>query len=224
VLIVELGPRDHGDEDLDAFPELQLLSAEERERAARFVRPRDRRRFLVCRGALRQILGQVMGESSERVEFHAGPGGKPELAQGRRPASPAPIRFNVSHSADLALIAVSGGQELGVDLERLRSIREAERIVESYFTLAENAQFLSVDPASRDPVFLRGWTRKEAILKARGVGLAGLATSFETMFGTGELSRGFTAAMPVPRIEGWTLWEASPQAEYVAALAVHDPG
>src|SRR5207253_2715487 len=82
---------------------------------------------------------------------------------------------------ELALIAVCMERELGVDLEKIRSISESARIVESYFTPAELAQFMALDPSRRDEAFLRGWTRKEAILKAKGVGLAGLATAFETM-------------------------------------------
>jgi 4'-phosphopantetheinyl transferase len=108
-------------------------------------------------------------------------------------------------------------------VEHLRPIREAERIVSSYFTSGEQAQFLGLDQAARDPAFLRGWTRKEAILKARGVGLAGLASSFETMFGTDPLADRFTAAEPLARVEGWDLWEAEPLAGYVAALAVAAP-
>ena len=69
---------------------------------------------------------------------------------------------------------------------------------------------------------MRGWTRKEAILKAKGVGLAGLATAFETMFGTTTLSTRFTPAAPLPRVGDWSLWEAAAGDQYVAALAVAD--
>ena len=79
----------------------------------------------------------------------------------------------MTHSDELALIALSLDLELGVDLERRRSISQADRIVESYFTPAEQAQFAGLDEPARADAFLRGWTRKEAILKAKGVGLAG---------------------------------------------------
>ena len=145
------------------------------------------------------ILGRLLEIPPALVRFRPGPGGKPELAPDGGP-DPAPrLRFNVTHSDDLALIAVSLGRELGVDLERVRAISEADRIVESYFTAAELAQYRGLDGPDRPEAFLRGWTRKEAILKAKGVGLAGLASRFETMFGTTRLSR-LHPALPLPRV------------------------
>jgi 4'-phosphopantetheinyl transferase len=220
VLVVEIGPRDCADEALEAFPEFRLLNDEEQIRARRFVRPRDRRRFVVCRGSLRLILGQLIAVAADRIAFRSGAGGKPELDPDLYTREARELRFNVTHSDELALIALGNGPELGVDLERLRPIHEAERIVESYFTTAERAQFLSIEPSQRELAFLRGWTRKEAVLKARGVGLAGLASSFETMFGTGDLPARFTPADPIPRVAGWDLWEVQPRDGYVAALAV----
>ena len=90
------------------------------------------------------------------------------------------------------------------------SISEWARIVESYFTPDELARFMALDPSQRDEAFMRGWTRKEAILKAKGVGLAGLATAFETMFGTTTLLTEFTPAAPLPRVGDWSLWEPPP--------------
>jgi len=218
VLPVELGPRDRSDLEIEAFPEFVLLNLEERARALRFVRPRDRRRFLLCRSALRRILGRLTGIEPERIGFRAGPGGKPELEPERNASGT--LRFNVTHSADLALIAVSDGREVGVDLERIRPIKEAERIVESYFTREEISEFLHLAPEDRPLAFLRGWTRKEAILKAKGVGLAGLANCYQTMFGTTDLLGHFALASPHAKVGEWVLWEAAPRDEHIAALAV----
>jgi 4'-phosphopantetheinyl transferase len=212
----------NGDDPPDALPEWNVLADDERVRASRFVRPCDRRRFAVCRGSLRMILGRLLNRPAQSMSFRSGPGGKPELAPGSDRERRSSLRFNVTHSDELALIAVSLERELGVDVERIRTISESARIVESYFTPSELAQFRSLDPSRRDAAFLRGWTRKEAILKAKGVGLAGLATAFETMFGTTELSTRFTPAAPLPRVGDWSLWEAAAGAQYVAALAVAD--
>src|SRR5262249_40768520 len=152
------------------LPFWDVLNEEERARGMRFIRPRDRRRFVICRGSVRMILAGYLGISSREIEFRTGPGGKPGLVVAGGSSEASAWRFNVSHSDDMALLAVGRGRELGVDLERLRSIREAERIVESYFTAAELAQFAGLDPSDRTAAFLRGWTRKEAILKAKGVG------------------------------------------------------
>jgi len=222
VLKVDLGAVGSHDDDSGAFPEWRILDEAERARALRFVRPRDRRRFILCRGALRLVLGKLVDDPPAAITLRFGPGGKPELAGPWGPGDVPFLRFNVTHSHDLALIAVSLDRELGVDLERLRTISEAARIVESYFTAAEQAEFLALEEPVRAAAFLRGWTRKEAILKAKGVGLAGLATSYETMFGTTELTDTFSAATPLPRIGEWRLWEASPREGYCAALAVQD--
>src|SRR5208282_4264554 len=129
VLRVDLDPRpDCG--DLEQLRQWNVLSEAERARASRFVRPRDGRRFAVCRGSLRLILGRLTNAPPQDVAFRFVPGGKPELAGPRPPGNVPSLRFNVTHSDDLALIAVSLDRELGVDLERLRTISEAARIVE----------------------------------------------------------------------------------------------
>jgi 4'-phosphopantetheinyl transferase len=219
---VELGTDDQAEVQLAARCEWPIISGDEQARAGRFVRRRDGRRFLLCRAALRMILGQLLGLRPEDIAFQAGPGGKPELVPGATGAVGLALRFNVTHSDDLALIAVCRGREVGVDVERMRSISEAARIVESYFTPSEQAEFIRYAEPDRAAAFLRGWTRKEAILKAKGVGLAGLAKAYETMFGSGALTERFTPASPMARVQEWSLWEAAPRAEYVAALAAAD--
>jgi 4'-phosphopantetheinyl transferase len=211
-------------EGAEPGPELALLAADEQERAARFVRARDRRRFVRCRAALREILGGLLGESPGSLRFRARGQGKPELHCGAagdgQSDCPPPLRFNVSHSSELALIAVCRGRELGVDLERIRPIGEAERIVASFFSPSEQAEFAAIAPEDRALAFLRGWTRKEAILKGHGSGLSGLAARYETGFATTDPTPGFTPAVPSPRVDEWQLWEAAPRAGFVAALAM----
>jgi 4'-phosphopantetheinyl transferase len=200
-------------------PELDVLDAEERGRAARFVRARDRRRFARCRAALREILGGLVGERPASLKFRTVARGKPELDfAGAADGSPA-LRFNLSHSSDLAVIAVCRDRELGVDVEQLRAISEAERIVESFFSANEQAEFARIAAEARAMAFLRGWTRKEAILKGLGVGIAGLADQHETGFGTGEMTVQFSPAAPFSRVGQWQLWEASPRPGFVATVA-----
>jgi 4'-phosphopantetheinyl transferase len=170
------------------------------------------------------LLGRLLAIPADRVAFRPGAGGKPELAPVPELAGRRLPRFNVTHSDDLALIAIGLERELGVDLERERAISEADRIVESYFTDAERAQYARLEKAAQAAAFLRGWTRKEAILKALGVGLAGLSSQFETMFGTSPLHPGFTPASPIRKVQQWWLWEAAPRDSYVAALAVDGSG
>jgi 4'-phosphopantetheinyl transferase len=115
-----------GSDTAEPGPELAVLSEDERTRAARFVRARDRRRFARCRAVLREVLGRLLGEPAASLRFRAAAMGKPELDH--RPDDPrSQWRFNVSHSSDLALIAVYRGREIGVDIERVRPISEAGR-------------------------------------------------------------------------------------------------
>jgi 4'-phosphopantetheinyl transferase len=212
---------------LEPGPELALLSADEQARAARFVRGRDRRRFARCRVALREILAPLLGVSPGSIRFRARGQGKPELEpQSARKTGfvePTALHFNVTHSGSLGLIGVCNGREIGVDVECVRPIEEADRIVESYFTPGELAAFASISSAQKPQAFMRGWTRKEAILKGLGVGLAGLAKHYETWFGTNDLRGCFTLTTPIAQVEGWHLWEAAPRSGYVAALAVSSP-
>ncbi len=207
-------------ETAEPGPERAILSAEEQERAARFVRARDRRRFVRCRSAVREILGSVLGQPPATVRIRAGGQGKPELdppgfpgrpQQGQDQGGQPAIRFNISHSAELALVAVCRGRELGVDLEQVRAIVEADRIVESFFSPREQAEFTAVAEEDKALAFLRGWTRKEAILKGLGIGLAGLAAQYETGFSLTQLTPRFALAAPRPQVKEWQIWEAAPR-------------
>jgi 4'-phosphopantetheinyl transferase len=206
-------------ETAEPGPELAILAADEQARAARFVRARDRRRFVRCRAALREILGRLLDQPAGSLRFRTAAVGKPELdceSDEHRHA----LRFNVSHSSELGLIAVCRGREVGVDLERVRSISEAGRIVASFFSASELAEFNAILEEDKALAFHRGWTRKEAVLKGSGMGLAGLASHLETGFGTTGLTPRFTPATPSSRIDRWMLWEAAPRPGFVAALVV----
>jgi 4'-phosphopantetheinyl transferase len=224
--IVELDSPSH-DQATDSFdpadPQFACLSPEEVARAVRFIRPRDRLRFARCRSALRHILGSLLALPDDCLSFRTIGAGKPELDPSSTDQSPhaaSELRFNVSHSGNLGLIAASQGRELGVDIEQIRPIKEAERIVASYFSASEQVAFAAIPADLKDRAFHRGWTRKEAIIKADGTGLAGLATTFETHFGPNEIPDRFMPTRPFPRINRWHLWEVSPSPGFVAALAL----
>lgn len=201
----------------------EILSPDELVRAKRFVKPRDRVRFARCRASVREILGRIQDIPPSALRFGTGPFGKPYLLEGGEGASPSSIEFNVTHSGGLALVAACRGRSIGIDLEQFRVIRESERIVASFFTESEQNQFASVPEADRPIAFLRGWTRKEAILKGIGKGLAGGPSNYETMFGTSELSAQFRAISPAPLVADWMLWEASIAEGYIATLAAAVP-
>lgn len=150
------------------------LSPEEQARAARFRFDRHRERFLVAHGVLRTVLSGYVGSSPEELRFDAEPDGKPFLAT----RTDDDLRFNLSHSAGLALVAVSAGREIGVDVERIEPKRDLDGLARRFFAPEERDALLRLPPDERDAGFFRYWTMKEAYLKAVGTGLGRALASF----------------------------------------------
>ncbi|HTV43472.1 MAG TPA: 4'-phosphopantetheinyl transferase superfamily protein [Candidatus Sulfotelmatobacter sp.] len=161
---------DPSPERVSAFKE--TLAPDELERAARFHFEIDRNRFIAGRGILREILGSYLGIRPERLQFDYSPHGKPTLkASSTRP----PLHFNLGHSVDLILIAVTRACPLGIDVEWVRPIPDLENIATRYFSTREAAELMALPEERRPRAFYQLWTRKEACLKASGEGLSGLA-------------------------------------------------
>jgi 4'-phosphopantetheinyl transferase len=144
------------------------LSDDERRRAASLVWARDRRRFIVTRGRLRHLLASRIGVPASRVELAYGPQGKPCLS--RRMAL-RDLRFSVSRSEDLAVIALSDAGEIGVDIEAVRPVPEADDIAATCFSARELEGYRALPAEERAEGFLRRWTQLEAVSKALGCGL-----------------------------------------------------
>ena len=164
--------------DLDATPAPQAvaaLSEAEWERARRFVFKRDRNRFIAAHAALRETLSSQCGIPASMLEFALGPFGKPSLVEHEHGG----LRFNLSHSQSLALIAICDDAEVGADLELLRPMPDADALAETYFSPAERSDLAMLPAQARDRAFLCCWTRKEACLKATGMGLSVDTRSFE---------------------------------------------
>ena len=142
------------------------LSADERERSSRFHFDRDRRRYICARGVLRQLFSRYLDAAAEEFTFSYGPSGKPSLGGRFRGA----LTFNVSHSDDLALIAIGRDIELGVDVEAVRALDDADGIASRFFAPGENERLRSLPDGIRTGAFFACWTRKEAYLKALGSG------------------------------------------------------
>jgi 4'-phosphopantetheinyl transferase len=158
---------------LDAAPEAAaelsaLLSEEERARAARFRFERDRARYIVARARLRQLLGARLGASPAAIELACGRNGKPALA---RRFARSGWTFNLSHSEGFAAFAFARGREVGVDLEAIRPLEEADEIAARVFSRREHADYRAAPALDKPLAFFRCWTRKEAFAKALGTGL-----------------------------------------------------
>lgn len=170
--------------DLDAAPsswDTSVLGPQEQARAARFRFEVHAARYQASHVALRQILGQVTGRAPANLAFTEGSHGKPRLAQAGMP------HFNLSHSAGWALVGVDPSHPIGIDIEVVTPMDDADVLAQRNFTAHEYAVF-SQAPADRQlEAFFRGWTRKEACLKALGSGLSIEPIEFEA--GLGELEQ-----------------------------------
>jgi 4'-phosphopantetheinyl transferase len=193
---------------IDVSSVAPLLSPDEQERAARFHFERDRTRFVAARGVLRLLLGRRLGRDPRSLRFTLGDHGKPRL-EGED------VRFNVSHSADLAAYAVSEAADCGIDVEQVRPTRDLEAIARRFFSPPEAAAIGALPPAERIEAFFRCWTRKEAIVKATGIGLSLSLQSFEVPIGAGALPC-VVAAHAAP----WSLHAVPVPAGHAGALAV----
>jgi len=185
------------------------LDDDERTRMDALAFPLLRDRFVVAHGAQRTILGRALGTAPGDIRFSFGPNGKPALATG------GPLGFSLSHSDDLAVVAVTSGCAVGVDVERERPDVSHESIGRQFFSQAEADALVALPPEERQAAFFRGWTRKEALVKMLGLGLADPVDTFDAARFTMtdlDLGAGYVGAVVVegaPPLE-ITRWEWVP--------------
>jgi 4'-phosphopantetheinyl transferase len=207
--------------DLDGGPAVRLaesgtLSPAELDRAGRYRFEDDRRRFVVARAALRYLLAGYLGIDPGSLRLVSGPRGKPQLD----PSTSTCLRFNMSRSHDLAVFAVTGDREIGVDVERVRTDVDLEPLVGRVLSLAERGALDLLAPGDRQRAFYRCWTRKEAYLKGLGVGLVVEPHELDvTDDNVKPTTRGEFRSLLAPRSK-WSLYDAHLGSGYVAALAV----
>lgn len=191
----------------------RCLAAEEVARAAHFRFARDRRRYVVTRAVLRTLLGRVLSMAANDILLQYGPEGKPSLADEHG----SDVQFNVAHSHELALVALSRRAALGVDVEHARELDDAPRIAQRFFSTQEVTALRATPAAQREAMFFRIWTRKEAFIKAIGKGLAQPLGAFSVMAADGN-------PLSHVQLEGavtsWRLWDLFPGPNYGAALVV----
>jgi 4'-phosphopantetheinyl transferase len=197
------------------------LTADERQRAERYVFQKDRTHFVVARGLLRVLLGRYLRQDPRHLHFTYGPHGKPALATDTGRAS---MHFNVSHSHGLALYAITRGREVGVDVERIRPAVVQEQIAEHFFSPREVIVLRALPPPLQAPAFFACWTRKEAYIKAKGDGLTLPLDQFEVSLAPGEPAALLRTAWDPQEAAGWALQDLAPAPGYRAAVAVagHD--
>jgi 4'-phosphopantetheinyl transferase len=187
-----------------------LLSPREKERVARITFARDRHRFVVSRGILRQLLGSYLGEPPQDVLLETLAHGKPTLTAAARIPS---LRFNHSHSHGFALFAFCLEREVGIDVEKIRPEVAFEGIENHYFSPQERTELDTLPQELRPEGFFLCWTRKEAYVKAKGEGLHIPLESFDV-----SLTPDKPAVLNSSDKERWSLYSLRPETGFVGAL------
>jgi len=220
--ILELRPRqvDIWRISLDLQPAIvkpldSTLSTDESQRAARFHFQKDRERYIIAHAGLRDILSRYLHCGPGQLSFFANDHGKPAL-NGHQ------LEFNLSHSGGFALIALTRECKVGVDVEYIRSEMEFESIARRFFSPNEVSELMALHPEQRKLAFFRCWTRKEAYIKAQGLGLSLPLESFDVSL-TPDEPVILRATRPDPQEAArWTLSSLEVDPGYTAAAAVEE--
>jgi 4'-phosphopantetheinyl transferase len=192
------------------------LSVDERDRARRIVVDRSRARFVAGRGVLRSVLSGYLGLTPKEVQFSYGPQGKPALAPEQAASR---ISFSLAHSRDCMLVAVTERRAVGVDIEFVRPVFDTMGLASRIFSAREQAELHALPPGQRLEGFFRGWTCKEAWLKALSLGLTWPPDWFSVALAPGTPSRLLEVQGDPEAPARWSLLCFKPAPGYLGALA-----
>jgi len=195
-----------------------VLAVDERERAERFRFERDRTRFVAGRAGMRCILGSYLETEPARVIFGYGEKGKPMVSTAG--GEPHALMFNLSHCEDLAVLAVTRTAPVGVDVERIRTIPDADQLVSRFFSPTEATRFHALPENQRPEAFFNLWTRKEAWLKATGAGIGSGLDQVEVSFLPGQPARLLSLGPAKDQAGSWSLHELTPAEGFTGAVAI----
>jgi 4'-phosphopantetheinyl transferase len=193
-----------------------LLSPEERQRAARFRFDKDRNLFVAARGWLRALSGAYTNSAPTEVAFRYSARGKPELSH----PGVLDLRFNVSHSGQMIVLAFARGRRVGVDVEEIRKDFSIVEIAERFFSPTERAGLRNLPATARDQAFFRCWTRKEAYIKATGDGLSLPLEQFDVSLAPNEPAQLLETRPDPAEAERWSMWDLGVGEQYAAAVVV----
>lgn len=191
------------------------ISEPEMDRAEKFHFLKDRNRFIAAHSYLRQILAKYLELEPEEIRYTYNEHGKPEFD-----SDFSQMRFNLSHSEFIGLIAVSKMSRIGIDIERIKQQVNIEEIAKRFFSSGETKKILSLSESERNEAFFRCWTQKEAYIKALGVGMLMSLNQFEVSFEPGIPPK-------IKHIDGdegeaarWNMYHINPNEGFIGALVV----
>lgn len=193
-----------------------VLTPDELARADRFHFHRDRLRFITCRAALRSILSRYLQMPPGDIRFRYEKNGKPEITELQNSHG---LRFNVSHSSALAVIAVSSGRAVGVDIEKVNPKLECLDIARRFFSKRECLALSTTSAGEQKRAFFACWTRKEAFLKATGEGLSYSLSEFSVNVAPDQPALIEEVKADPQAVLRWSLANLRPEDEYLGTLA-----
>ncbi len=194
-----------------------ILSSDEQQRAQRFHSLKDQERFAVTREILRIILSRYIDVSPEQIEFSYNRYGKPELSKSMISNG---LEFNISHSGGIALFAFCPDHRIGVDIETIRSGDTHLKVPERYFSPREVTALRSLPEDRQREAFYACWTRKEAYIKARGLGIPSSLKGFTVNLEPGKPARLLESKSEPSDLNCWTLKDIDVGTGYKAAVAI----
>jgi 4'-phosphopantetheinyl transferase len=192
-----------------------FLTDEEFHRADGFHFARDQKRFIIRRAVLRRLLASYLGTRAALIHLRPGPYGKPFIREQEEPGG---IRFNCSHSGDFGLIAISRGGELGCDVEQHRQLEDAQDLAAACFSESEIKELAKLPQSLKMPGFFNCWTRKEAFVKAIGLGLSFPLNRLSVSLTPGRPATLLDVAENPEAIKRWTMISLDVGPDYSAAL------
>jgi 4'-phosphopantetheinyl transferase len=195
----------------------RILAPDELNRADKYHFRKDRDRFIVARAVLRFLLGHYLRREPEQLRFRFNAYGKPALAA---EAESETLRFNLSHSGELALYAFTRNREVGLDVEYVRRDFDTKQLAGEFFSPHEVAALCALPASLQAEGFFRCWTRKEAYIKARGEGLSLPLHQFDVSLAPNHPAALLSVANDPAEISRWSLRELTPAKGYLAAIAV----
>ncbi|NQT34393.1 4'-phosphopantetheinyl transferase superfamily protein [bacterium] len=201
--------------EMSSFTE--MLSSDEQQRAQRFHFRKDRERFSTTRGILRIILSGYIDVSPEQIELSYNRFGKPELSESITSDG---LQFNLSHSGGIALFAFCPDHRIGVDVESIRSGDTHLKVPERYFSPQEVTALRSLPEKQQREAFYACWTRKEAYIKARGLGIPSSLKGFTVNLEPGKPARLLESKSEPSDLNRWTLKDIDVGTGYKAAVAI----
>jgi len=194
-----------------------ILSSDELERASKFCFAEHRRRFVVTRAILRQLLGNYLDISPEDLKFDYGNLGKPQLVKSDLVS---PLQFNISHSQEYALFGFTNHHLIGVDIEYLKEMPDAVKIAQRFFSPREFSLISNSAIDEQPKLFFKLWTAKEAYLKAIGVGLTGSLASVDISIHQDGQTSLLSIQGDLIAANRWSIYSCVPAADYIATVAI----